>query len=739
MDNYEDNKAMITEALAYIPADDYDTYRDVVAALKHEALTGKLSEADAKDLAQTWAQTSTKYDAKEFADKWKSFKDAYGGDLIGAGSIIKMAKDYGYKPTGPQAVAFDIGSTIDLSGLSTANMGHSMNALPDNPLPPAEQEKQIMQFLDLFGDDERVNIVVQASQKDGKWIPEGKGTTRTAKEWKQSIHASFSAGKGPFSDFYGALDDNGNYQSYNPEAGVWVRINPTDGHGVADSNITSFRHALIESDNLDKARQLQLVKKIGATLLAVDSGKKSIHAVVNLNAYSLRDYRIKVQQLHAICAQMGLAADPNTKNPSRLMRLPGIQRGGHWQRTVYSPKTDDVLDFSAWKAYLTMGLPEDISSDWQTFDPATELAPQLIQGVLRCGHKMLIAGPSKAGKSFALLELAAAIVTGGKWLGRQCRKGKILYVNFEIDPASSKNRIHKVFAAIGHPEGPPVGAFSVWNLRGKPIEPDAFIANVIRFSRGKNYSAIIIDPVYKLMTGTDENSAGDIGSLVVKFDRICAETGAAVIIAHHFSKGSAYGKSFQNVADRASGSGVFGRDPDAIATMMQLVWDPATFGRPENETAWRVSFSLREFPPPQDLNCFFNYPVHLMDTDGLLKDRPFVGNPGVNGGKASGASRAEQTKDLKADVLTTLNLQMVDNDLNPCVKPRKFYNIDDSGKRTGGFTIYYSISTEELADIMKTDELSRNTLNKYLAGTAYECRKINGKTYILKKTQPVSQ
>ena len=32
-----------------------------------------------------------------------------------------------------------------------------------------------------------------------------------------------------------------------------------------------------------------------------------------------------------------------------------------------------------------------------------ELSPALIEGVLRQGHKMLLAGPSKAGKSFALI------------------------------------------------------------------------------------------------------------------------------------------------------------------------------------------------------------------------------------------------------------------------------------------------------------------------------------------------
>ena len=52
-----------------------------------------------------------------------------------------------------------------------------------------------------------------------------------------------------------------------------------------------------------------------------------------------------------------------------------------------------------------------------------ELAPCLIEGVLRQGHKMLIAGPSKAGKSFLLIELCIAIAEGRKWLSWQCAQG----------------------------------------------------------------------------------------------------------------------------------------------------------------------------------------------------------------------------------------------------------------------------------------------------------------------------
>lgn len=61
---------------------------------------------------------------------------------------------------------------------------------------------------------------------------------------------------------------------------------------------------------------------------------------------------------------------------------------------------------------------------------------------------MLIAGPSKAGKSFALIELAMAIASGTTWLGHfPCERGKVLYVNLEIDEPSCFDR----FDVVGRP------------------------------------------------------------------------------------------------------------------------------------------------------------------------------------------------------------------------------------------------------------------------------------------------
>ena len=61
--------------------------------------------------------------------------------------------------------------------------------------------------------------------------------------------------------------------------------------------------------------------------------------------------------------------------------------------------------------------PENMAEVWENIP---ELSPPLIDGILRQGHKMLIAGPSKAGKSYALIEMCIAIAEGKKWLDRQC-------------------------------------------------------------------------------------------------------------------------------------------------------------------------------------------------------------------------------------------------------------------------------------------------------------------------------
>jgi RecA-family ATPase len=166
-----------------------------------------------------------------------------------------------------------------------------------------------------------------------------------------------------------------------------------------------------------------------------------------------------------------------------------------------------------------------------------------------------------------------------------------------------------------------------------------------------------------------------------QFDKIATELGSSVIYCHHHSKGSQGNKKSM---DRASGSGVFARDPDALMDLVELEispelasleknkvhircmeetlkkYNPAYFTSEvsldhlqssfqmkqhvklagltdeqlremnaniiageeiiKHESAWRIEGTLREFPSFDPVNVWFRYPIHIVDGSDVLKD-----------------------------------------------------------------------------------------------------------------------
>ena len=236
---------------------------------------------------------------------------------------------------------------------------------------------------------------------------------------------------------------------------------------------------------------------------------------------------------------------------------------------------------------------------------------------------MLISGSSKAGKSFLLMELCIALAEGREWLGFPCKKSKVLYVNLEIDPASCVNRFQTIYKALGI-EPKHMDDIMLWNLRGNAVPLDKLVPKLIRRVKNRHLDAIVIDPIYKVIMG-DENNASEMGAFCNQFDKICAATGCSTIYCHHHSKG---GQGMKRAMDRASGSGVFARDPDAQLDMIQLELDDDTENnvRDGNATAWRLESSLREFKNITPVNFWFEYPIHRVDSKGFLKAMPTQGS-----------------------------------------------------------------------------------------------------------------
>ena len=92
--------------------------------------------------------------------------------------------------------------------------------------------------------------------------------------------------------------------------------------------------------------------------------------------------------------------------------------------------------------------------------------PELVEGILHQGCKMVLAGSSKSNKSWALLDLALSVACGAKWWGRRCTKAPVVYINFELPRWSINRRIaslvgaRREFAGFGR-------SLALWNLRGR--------------------------------------------------------------------------------------------------------------------------------------------------------------------------------------------------------------------------------------------------------------------------------
>ena len=396
-----------------------------------------------------------RYHKDECFKKWESFRGT--ANPITAGTIVQMALDHGWQPERDPGHEID---WDDIMGSKDELVVVDKNWIEGREITEPEEwdpVAQLVRYLEiLFEASENVGYVTESwynSEKD-EYFPSKGCCDRTAGQLIEQLNKCNG-------DIGAVLGD------YKPEVGAWIRFNPLDGKGVKNENVTEFRYALVESDNLDPDQQNAIVRELELPVACmVYSGGKSVHAIVKVDAANYEEYRKRVDYLYNVCQKNGLKIDTQNRNPSRLSRMPGVMRNGHKQFLI-----DTNIGKENWKEWFEW--IEEISDDLpepeiltESLKNMPELSPPLIDGVLRQGHKMLLAGPSKAGKSYALIELTISIAEGRQWINWKCAQGKVMYVNLELDRASCLHRFKDVYEALGW-ELKNTDNIDIWNLRGK--------------------------------------------------------------------------------------------------------------------------------------------------------------------------------------------------------------------------------------------------------------------------------
>jgi hypothetical protein len=209
--------------------------------------------------------------------------------------------------------------------------------------------------------------------------------------------------------------------------------------------------------------------------------------------------------------------------------------------------------------------------------------------------------------------MGLSVSNGAAWWGRQTFQTHVVYLNMELSKPYFEQRLVEVAEtrnlSIPH-------TFHVIHLRGAKLHElmrwEAFLKYLESLLDRFPQPLVISDPIYKMLGGRSENSAGDINVMMDQLEDLIQRTQGANAFGHHFTKGN---QSDKDAIDRASGSGVFQRDPDTLLAMTKH----------ETDNCFTVESILRNHCPLADFVLEWHYPLFVprrdLDPQDLKKPR----------------------------------------------------------------------------------------------------------------------
>lgn len=314
--------------------------------------------------------------------------------------------------------------------------------------------------------------------------------------------------------------------------GALIGINATTAEEAKDES-WRYRYAVVDSPKMSLSKQLAFYKALNLPCVAlVNSGANTVQAWVKIEASDSTEYNERVDFLYNTLEENGFKADASLKSSTLMVRMPGVLRQGKQQYLIgLNEGAKGWKEWQEWVDYCLDGNPLIELASYHIQAPSPD--PILIDNVCKLSDFLVLEAPPKAGKSFALLDLALAICHGEEWMGIHTSATDVLYINFDQTKSSFINRLHVIASNRGIEAATP--RLGILNLRGqaKPmLEMAEFLIRRIEGARkyeDHDYKAVIIDPIYALLqTGTTGNPGVELSMLA---DIVTARTGAALITA----------------------------------------------------------------------------------------------------------------------------------------------------------------------------------------------------------------
>ncbi len=162
----------------------------------------------------------------------------------------------------------------------------------------------------------------------------------------------------------------------------------------------------------------------------------------------------------------------------------------------------------------------------------------LIKGVLPAADIITIYGASGSGKSFVVLDLAAAIATGAPWRGCKARKGRVVII-----AAEGAGGYGKRIKALAQHRGIPLADLDIGVIVVPPnlMEEGDVTELAASIKAVGDVSFVVVDTFAQVTPGANENTGEDMGRALANVRVLSDVTDATVGLVHHSGKDASKG------------------------------------------------------------------------------------------------------------------------------------------------------------------------------------------------------
>jgi KaiC/GvpD/RAD55 family RecA-like ATPase len=221
-------------------------------------------------------------------------------------------------------------------------------------------------------------------------------------------------------------------------------------------------------------------------------------------------------------------------------------------------RLEEELDFARFEARQADPPPPQNNEDLMPLFGFQKPDPMewAVDGLVPADHLTTLIGDGGTGKSILAIRLSISIATGRRFLGKDVRRGRVLFVDHELDPDEQKRRVARVAEGMGVDLHGKALHDRFWYVQpNNPVGTPEHQETILRAVREKDIDFIVLDSLTMGAAG-DATSQRDVVPIMQQI-REWPTTVAIDHVSHTTARGSAhvaraFGSVFKRNAARSS-------------------------------------------------------------------------------------------------------------------------------------------------------------------------------------------